>query len=36
MIKDVRTSTEMTDANSVLDGNIDSFLKSYLMSKGGN
>ena len=36
MIKDVRTSTEMTDANSVLDGNIDPFLKSYLMSKGGN
>ena len=36
MIKDVRTSTEMTDANSVLDGNIDPFLKSYLMSRGGN
>ena len=35
MIKDVRTSTEMTDASSVLDGNIDPFLKSYLMSKGG-
>ena len=33
MVKDVRTSTENSDANAVLDGNIDAFLKSYLMSK---
>ena len=36
VVKDVRTSTEVSDASSVLDGNIDPFLKSYLMSKGGN
>tara|TARA_Y100000022_G_scaffold27120_1_gene20626 strand:+ start:927 stop:1802 length:876 start_codon:yes stop_codon:yes gene_type:complete len=34
VVKDVRTSTEMSDASSVLDGNIDPFLKSYLMSRG--
>ena len=34
VVKDVRTSTEISDASSVLDGNIDTFLKSYLMSKG--
>ena len=33
MVKDVRTSTENADANAVLDGDIDVFLKSYLMSK---
>ena len=33
MVKDVRTSTENADANAVLDGEIDVFLKSYLMSK---
>ncbi len=32
MVKDVRTSTEIGDASSVLDGNIDPFLKSFLMS----
>ena len=31
MVKDVRTSTEIADANSVLDGNIDPFLKTFLM-----
>ena len=36
VVKDVRTSTEVSDASSVLDGKIDPFLKSYLMSKGGN
>ncbi len=36
VVKDVRTSTEISDASSVLDGNIDPFLKSYLMSKGKN
>ena len=34
VVKDVRTSTEISDAGSVLDGNIDPFLKSYLMSRG--
>lgn len=34
VVKDVRTSTEISDASSVLDGNIDPFLKSYLMSRG--
>ena len=33
MVKDVRTSTENADANAVLDGDIDVFLKSYLMSR---
>ena len=32
MVKDVRTNTESTDASSVLDGNIEEFLKSYLLS----
>ncbi|MEC7479181.1 MAG: peptide chain release factor 2 [Bacteroidota bacterium] len=36
MVKDVRTSTEIGDASSVLDGNIDPFLKSYLMSNKEN
>tara|TARA_B100001093_G_scaffold359824_1_gene344529 strand:+ start:604 stop:1464 length:861 start_codon:yes stop_codon:yes gene_type:complete len=34
MVKDVRTSTEIADANSVLDGNIDHFLKTFLMDNG--
>ena len=33
MVKDVRTSSENSDANAVLDGDIDDFLKSYLMNK---
>lgn len=32
MVKDVRTEVETTDSGAVLDGNIDLFLKSYLMS----
>ena len=32
MVKDVRTEVETTDSWAVLDGNIDLFLKSYLMS----
>ena len=32
MVKDVRTNTETTDASGVLDGNIEEFLKSYLLS----
>ena len=32
MVKDVRTEVETTNSGAVLDGNIDLFLKSYLMS----
>tara|TARA_A100001011_G_scaffold189546_1_gene198030 strand:- start:1014 stop:1910 length:897 start_codon:yes stop_codon:yes gene_type:complete len=32
MVKDVRTNTETTDAMGVLNGNIEKFLKSYLLS----
>jgi peptide chain release factor 2 len=31
MVKDVRTDYETSDAQGVLDGNLDGFLKSYLM-----
>lgn len=31
MVKDVRTNYETSDAQGVLDGNIDGFLKAYLM-----
>ena len=34
LVKDVRTQTETNDVNSVMDGNIDGFLKSYLMMMG--
>ena len=30
MIKDLRTGTETTNANAVLDGGIDLFINSYL------
>ena len=36
LVKDVRTQTETNDVNSVMDGNIDVFLKSYLMMMGQN
>jgi protein subunit release factor B len=36
MVKDVRTNTEIGDASSVLDGNIDPFLKSFLMSNNND
>ena len=32
MVKDVRTNTETTDAVGVLNGDIEGFLKSYLLS----
>ena len=32
MVKDVRTNTETTDAMGVLNGNIEGFLKSYLLN----
>ncbi len=34
LIKDVRTGTETGDVDSVLNGNLDTFLKSYLMLMG--
>lgn len=34
MVNDHRTELKITDAESVLDGNIDELLKSYLMSQG--
>ena len=34
LVKDVRTQKESNDVNSVMDGNIDGFLKSYLMMMG--
>ena len=34
LVKDVRTGLESTDPDSVLDGNIEGFLKAYLMADG--
>lgn len=34
LVKDVRTQHEVTDVEGVMNGNIDSFLKSYLMTMG--
>ncbi|MDR2122882.1 MAG: peptide chain release factor 2 [Flavobacteriaceae bacterium] len=34
LVKDVRTGTETSDVESVMNGNIDEFLKSYLMFMG--
>lgn len=34
LVKDVRTGYETSDANSVLDGKLDGFIKSYLMEFG--
>jgi peptide chain release factor 2 len=36
LVKDVRTNTEITDIESVMNGQIDPFLKSYLMLMGQN
>ncbi len=36
LVKDVRTGTETSNAEGVLDGDIDEFLKSYLMSTGSS
>jgi peptide chain release factor 2 len=33
MVKDHRTKEEMGDVNRVLDGDIDAFIKTYLMRK---
>ena len=35
MVKDVRTSYETGNVNAVLDGEIDGFIKAYLMEFGG-
>jgi peptide chain release factor 2 len=35
LVKDHRTGIEMGDVDSVLDGNIDLFIKEFLKSKGG-
>ncbi len=34
LVKDVRTGTETSDVDSVMNGNLDEFLKSYLMFMG--
>ncbi len=34
LVKDVRTAHETGNTDAVLDGDIDSFLKAYLMSTG--
>ena len=36
LVKDVRTGTETSNAEGVLDGDLDIFLKSYLMSTGSS
>ena len=35
MVKDHRTKEEVGDVNRVLDGDIDVFIKTYLMKKAG-
>ena len=34
LVKDVRSQHEINDVDGVMNGQIDSFLKAYLMSKG--
>ncbi len=36
LVKDLRTDTETSDAQAVLDGNLDPFIKSYLMEYGAS
>lgn len=36
LVKDVRTDFESSDAQGVLDGELDGFIKAYLMEFGGN
>ncbi len=36
MIKDVRTNVETSDVSGVLDGDLNMFIKAYLMQFGGN
>ena len=35
LVKDVRTGTEMGNVEAVLDGDLDSFIESYLMAAAG-
>lgn len=35
LVKDVRTSTEMSNIDAVLDGDLDSFIESYLLAAAG-
>ena len=34
LVKDVRTQVEITDVDAIMNGQIDPFLKAYLMSMG--
>jgi peptide chain release factor 2 len=36
LVKDLRTDYETSNAQAVLDGNLDEFIKAYLMEAGGN
>jgi peptide chain release factor 2 len=36
LVKDLRTGVETSDVQSVMDGNLDEFIKAYLMEFGGN
>ena len=36
LVKDLRTNRETSNTQAVLDGEIDEFLKAYLMEFGGN
>ena len=36
MVKDARTSYETSNVQSVMDGNIDAFIKAFLMESGAN
>ena len=35
LVKDLRTNVETSDTQGVLDGDLDEFLKAYLMEFGG-
>ena len=35
LVKDVRTGHERSDPQNVLDGDIDDFIKAYLMDQAG-
>jgi peptide chain release factor 2 len=35
LVKDVRTATEMSNVDAVLDGDLDSFIESYLLAAAG-
>ncbi len=35
LVKDLRTGTETGNVQAVMDGNLDDFIKAYLMEFGG-